>query len=294
MNAKKKTLYLVDGSAMFYRAYFAFIRNPLINSRGENTSATFGFVNSLLKVIREENPDYLAVAFDTKQPTFRHEAYPEYKSTRAKMPDELVDQLPRIRQSIDALNIPYFELDGYEADDIIGTIAKKAEKNGLAVWCVTGDKDFFQLVNDNVKVYNPKPASGIPDKMGREEVKVKFGVYPEQVIDKLALMGDTSDNVPGVAGIGPKTANTLLDQFGSLENVLSGFEQITAKGTRENIRVSIDIARLSRELVTIRTDVPIDFRLDDLKRHPVNYEATKRLFLELEFNTLLKQRGVSR
>ncbi len=289
MSAKKKTLYLVDGSAMFYRAYFAFIRNPLINSRGENTSATFGFVNSLLKVIREESPDYLAVAFDTKQPTFRHEAYPEYKSTRAKMPDELVDQLPRIRQSIDALNIPYFELDGYEADDIIGTIAKKAEKNGLAVWCVTGDKDFFQLVNDNVKVYNPKPASGIPDKMGREEVKVKFGVYPELVIDKLALMGDSSDNVPGVAGIGPKTADALLSQFGSLEKVLSGFEQITAKGAREKIRVSIDIARLSKELVTIRMDVPVDFRLDDLKRHPVNYEATKRLFLELEFNKLLKQ-----
>jgi len=289
MSAKKKTLYLVDGSAMFYRAYFAFIRNPLINSRGENTSATFGFVNSLLKIIREENPDYLAVAFDTKQPTFRHEAYPEYKSTRAKMPDELVDQLPRIRQAIDALNIPYFELDGYEADDIIGTIAKKAEKKGLAVWCVTGDKDFFQLVSDNVEVYNPKPASDIPDKMGREEVKVKFGVYPELVIDKLALMGDTSDNVPGVAGIGPKTADTLLNQFGSLENVLSGFEQIKAKGTREKIRASIDIAMLSRELVTIRTDVPVDFRLDDLKRHPINYEATKRLFLELEFSTLLKQ-----
>lgn len=289
MSAKKKTLFLVDGSAMFYRAYFAFIRNPLINSRGENTSATFGFVNSLLKIIREENPDYLAVAFDTKQPTFRHKAYPEYKSTRAKMPDELVDQLPRIRQSIDALNIPYFELDGYEADDIIGTIAKKAEKKGLAVWCVTGDKDFFQLVNDNVKVYNPKPASGIPDKMGREEVKVKFGVYPEQVIDKLALMGDTSDNVPGVAGIGPKTADALLSQFGSLENVLSDFEQITAKGTREKILASVDIARLSKELVTIRMDVPVDFRLDDLKRHPINYEATKRLFLELEFSTLLKQ-----
>jgi len=289
MSAKKKTLYLVDGSAMFYRAYFAFIRNPLINSRGENTSATFGFVNSLLKIIREESPDYLAVAFDTKQPTFRHETYPEYKSTRAKMPDELVDQLPRIRQSIDALNIPYFELDGYEADDIIGTIAKKAEKKGLAVWCVTGDKDFFQLVNDNVKVYNPKPASGIPDKMGREEVEVKFGVYPEQVIDKLALMGDTSDNVPGVAGIGPKTADMLLSQFGSLENVLSGFEQITAKGTREKIRASVDIARLSKELVTIRMDVPVDFRLDDLKRRPINYEATKRLFLDLEFSTLLKQ-----
>jgi DNA polymerase-1 len=289
MSIKKKTLFLIDGSAMFYRAYFAFFRNPLINSRGENTSATFGFVNSLLKIIREENPDYLAVAFDTKQPTFRHEAYSEYKSTRAKMPDELVNQLPRIRQAIDALNIPYFELDGYEADDIIGTIAKKAEKKGLAVWCVTGDKDFFQLVSDNVKIYNPKPASDTHDEMGREEVKAKFGVYPKLVIDKLALMGDSSDNVPGVAGIGPKTADVLLSQFGSLENVLSDFEQIKAKGTREKIRASIDMARLSKELVTIRTDVPVDFRLDDLKRHSINYEAAKRLFLELEFNTLLKQ-----
>lgn len=289
MSAKKKTLFLVDGSAIFYRAYFAFIRNPLINSKGENTSATFGFVNSLLKIIREENPDYLAVAFDTKQPTFRHETYPEYKSTRAKMPDELVDELPRIRQAIDALNIPYFELDGYEADDIIGTMAKRAEKEDFDVWCVTGDKDFFQLVNNNIKVYNPKTASDAPEKMGRDEVKAKFGVYPERVIDKLALMGDSSDNVPGVAGIGPKTANTLLQQFASLEDILSGFEQIKAKGTREKIKASIDTARLSRELVTIRTDVPVAFSFQDLKRRSVNYEETKRLFLELEFNTLLKQ-----
>ncbi len=289
MSARKKTLFLVDGSAMFYRAYFAFMRNPLINSKGENTSATFGFVNSLLKIVREENPDYLAVAFDTKQPTFRHRAYPEYKSTRAKMPDELVDQLPRIRQAVEVLSIPHFELDGYEADDIIGTIARRAEKEGLAVWCVTGDKDFFQLVNNNVKVYNPKPASDNPDKIGREEVKAKFGVYPELVVDKLALMGDSSDNVPGVAGIGSKTADTLLSQFGSLENVLSGFEQIKAKGTREKIRTSVGMATLSKELVTIHTDVPVDFRLDDLRRSPIDYEATKRLFLELEFNTLLKQ-----
>jgi DNA polymerase-1 len=289
MSAKKKTLFLVDGSAIFYRAYFAFIRNPLINSKGENTSATFGFVNSLLKIIREENPDYLAVAFDTKQPTFRHQTYPEYKSTRAKMPEELVDQLPRIRQAIDALNIPYLELEGYEADDIIGTMAKKAEQEGFEVWCVTGDKDFFQLVSDSVRIYNPKPGATAPEKMGREEVKTKFGVYPELVIDKLALMGDSSDNVPGVSGIGPKTADALLSEFGSLDNVLTGYGKIKSKGTREKIGASIDMARLSQDLVTIRIDAPLQFNFDDFKRRPIDYEATKKLLLELEFNTLLKQ-----
>jgi DNA polymerase-1 len=289
MTAKKKRLFLIDGPAIFYRAYFAFIRNPLINSKGENTSATFGFINSLLKIIRDENPDHIAVIFDTKQPTFRHETYPEYKSTRAKMPEELVDQLPRIRQAVDALNIPYLELDGYEADDIIGTIAKKAEKEGFEVWCVTGDKDFFQLVSDHIKIYNPKPGAAAAEKMGREEVKTKFGVYPEKVIDKLALMGDSSDNVPGVPGVGPKTADTLLEQFGSLDNILSNVDKIKAKGTREKIAAGADSARLSRELVTIKTDVPVEFSLDKLKRQPIDYEATKKLFLELEFNTLLKQ-----
>ncbi|HWR84066.1 MAG TPA: DNA polymerase I [Candidatus Deferrimicrobium sp.] len=289
MSAPRKTLYLIDGSAMFYRAYFAFIRNPLTNSKGENTSATFGFVNSLLKIMREEKPDYMAVAFDTRHPTFRHVAYSEYKSTRAKMPDELVDQLPRIRQAVDALGIPSFELEGYEADDIIGTIARKAESAGMDVWCVTGDKDYFQLVDDRVRIYNPKPGSEAPEKMGREEVRTKFGVPPEQVIDKLALMGDTSDNVPGIAGIGPKTAQSLLEEFGSLESVLSNYESIKAKGTKEKVRAGIDSARLSKELVTIRTDVPIDFYLDTLQQHTVNKQAVRELFLEMEFSSLLKQ-----
>ncbi len=285
----KKKLFLIDGSAIFYRAYFAFIRNPLINSKGENTSATYGFVNSLLKIIRDENPDYIAVAFDTKQPTFRHEAYPEYKSTRAKMPDELVEQLPRIRQAVEALNIPYFELDGYEADDVIGTIARKAAEKGLEVWCVTGDKDFFQLVNDNIKIYNPKPTADAAEKLGPKEVKEKFGVPPELVVDKLALMGDSSDNVPGIPGIGPKTADNLLAQFGSLEKILSDYERIKAKGVREKVRANLDKAKLSKELVTIHTDLPIEVDLKQLERRPINYEQVKKLFLELEFNRLLKQ-----
>ncbi len=289
MTEKKKTIFLIDGSAIFYRAYFAFIRNPLINSRGENTSATYGFVNSLLKIIKDEHPDYIAVAWDTRQPTFRHEQYPEYKSTRAKMPEELVEQLPRIRQAVEAFNIAHFELEGYEADDVIGTLARKAEKEGLEVWCVTGDKDYFQLVDDNIKIYNPQPRSGQPLKMGREEVKEKFGVYPEQVIDKLALMGDSSDNIPGIPGIGPKTADTLLQQFGSLEAILDNYDQIKAKGVRQKIAEHAELARLSKELVTIATDIPIDVDFEQMRLKPFDYQAVKKLFIELEFTRLLKQ-----
>lgn len=284
-----KKVFLIDGSAMFYRAYFAFVRNPLINSKGENTSASFGLVNSLLKIIREENPDYLAMVFDTKEPTFRHEKYPEYKSTRAKMPEELVDQLPRIQQVVSALNIPSFELEGYEADDVIGTFAVKAARLGCEVWCVTGDKDFFQLVNDRIRIYTPGKASEAPDKLGREEVKEKFGVYPERVIDKLALMGDHSDNVPGIPGIGPKTADKLLEQFGSFDSVLEGAEQIASANVRRKVVANRDSALLSRELVTIHTETPLPFDLEALKRQPPDPERVRKLFVELEFTSLLKQ-----
>jgi len=289
MKSKTGSVYLIDGSALFYRAYFAFIRNPLINSKGENTSAAYGLVNSLLKLIRDEEPDYLAIVFDTAEPTFRHKMYDEYKSTRAKMPDDLVVQLPRIRQAVQVLNIPSFEMAGYEADDIIGTFARRAADAGHQVWCVTGDKDYFQLVSDKIKIYYPKKGSEPPDKLGPEEVKAKFGVYPELVIDKLALMGDSSDNVPGVAGIGPKTADKLLEQFGSLEATLSGYSEIQAKGVREKIAAGAEMARLSRQLVTINTDVPIAFATDQIKRRPIDYEAAKALFIELEFAGLLKQ-----
>ena len=174
MTSQKKSIFLIDGHALVYRSFFAFIRNPLINKKGENTSATFGFVNSLLKIIKDEKPDYLAVVFDTPEPTFRHVKYKEYKSTRAKMPDELVNQLPRVRQAIEALRIVSIEMPGFEADDIIGTIAKRGEKAGLSVWCVTGDKDFFQLVTNDTKIYYPGRDTGAYNKMGREEVKEKI------------------------------------------------------------------------------------------------------------------------
>ncbi len=285
----RKTLFLIDGSAIFYRAYFALIRAPLINSRGENTSATFGFVNSIWKIIREEQPDYIAVLFDTGEPTFRHKMYDEYKSTRAKMPDDLVEQLPRIREATKALNLAFYELPGYEADDIAGTFAKAGEAAGLDVWCVTGDKDYFQLVTEHVKVYTPGRASEQPTRLGREEVLKKFGVYPELVIDKLALMGDSSDNVPGVPGIGPKTADKLLAQFGSFDQVLESCDQIAAKGIREKIAANKELAILSRTLVTIDKAVPIEFELDAMIRQPIDYEAARKLFLDLEFSGLLKQ-----
>ena len=286
---KKKRVFLVDCSAMFYRAYFAFIRNPLINSKGENTSASFGLVNSLLKIMREEDPEYLAVVFDTKEPTFRHEKYPEYKSNRVKMPDDLVDQLPRIQQVVTALSIPSFELAGFEADDLIGTFAVKAAGQGFDVWCVTSDKDYFQLVNDRIKIYYPHKASEPPEKMGREEVKEKFGVYPELVIDKLALMGDSSDNVPGVPGIGTKTADKLLEEFGSLDGILSNLGRIKPAGVQKKVSSNVALALLSKELVTIHTDVPIDFDLESLRRHSPDLPKVKKLFLELEFSSLLKQ-----
>lgn len=289
MKTRSKRIFLVDGSALFYRAYFAFIRNPLINSKGENTSATYGFINSLLKIIRDEDPDYLAVVFDTKEPTFRHEMYPDYKSTRAKMPDELVEQLPRIHQAVEALNIATFEMPGYEADDIIGTIARLAERKDFEVWCVTGDKDFFQLVTDKVKIYNPRKIADAAEIFGPQEVKDKFGVHPSQVIDKLSLMGDSSDNVPGVPGIGPKTADKLLEQFGSLENLIANIEQISSKNIREKIKNNIAQAKLSKKLVTIDSQVPISVDFDTMKRRVINYEAAKNLFLEMEFSSLLKQ-----
>ncbi|MEE8575697.1 MAG: DNA polymerase I, partial [candidate division Zixibacteria bacterium] len=203
--------------------------------------------------------------------------------------EELVEQLPRIREATKALNIPSFEMEGFEADDIIGTMAKQAESEGLEVWCVTGDKDYFQLVSDHVRIYNPRKASEDAERYGREEVKEKFGVYPELVIDKLALMGDSSDNVPGIPGVGKVSADKLLAQFGSLDAILSGHEQIKAKGLREKVAGNIEMAKLSKELVTIDLAVPIEYTIESMKRSSFDYEACKKLFVELEFPNLMNR-----
>ncbi len=285
----RKRVFLLDGPAMYYRAFFAFIRNPLINSKGENTSAAFGFISALLKILKDENPDYIAVAFDTDKPTFRHKLYDEYKSTRAKMPEELVESLPRIDEAVTAFRIPSFRIDGVEADDIIGTIAKRCAAAGHDVYCVTADKDYFQLVDDRIRIYNPTKPNVDVEILDRDGVIGKFGVAPEQVIDKLALMGDSSDNVPGVPGIGQKTAEKLLAEFGSLEAILDNADSISAKGVRTKISENVDKAKLSQELVTIDINVELDIDVEDLKRQEIDYDAAKKLFFELEFRRLIRE-----
>ncbi|MCP4706566.1 MAG: DNA polymerase I, partial [candidate division Zixibacteria bacterium] len=286
---KDKSLFLLDGSAIFYRAYFAFIRNPMINSKGENTSATYGFVNSVMKIIRDEKPDYIAAVFDTKSPTFRHKMFPEYKSTRAKMPDDLVEQLPRIREAVKALNLVSLEKEGFEADDIIGTYSRLGEEQGMNVWIVSGDKDMFQLVSDRVKIHNPGNAKKPTEKLDAEGVEKKFGVPPHKVIDKLALMGDASDHVPGIPGIGPKTALNLLDEFGSFDNILDSANKIKAKGTRKKVEENKDKALISRKLVTIDRNVSMPNSIESLKIEKPDFEKAKKLFMELEFRGLLDE-----
>ena len=286
--SKKKRLFLIDGSALAYRSYFAFIRNPLINSKGENTSAVFGFTNSILKILKDENPDYIAVVFDTKAPTFRHEIFKDYKSTRAKMPSEMVDQLPRIREVSEGMNLPILEVDGFEADDLMGTLAKKAKAEELEVVLVTGDKDFLQLVDEDIKVLNPKRGGEEPELLDKRGVEEKFGVPPEKVIEVLALMGDASDNIPGIPGIGEKTAVELIKEFGDMEKVLANADKVKRKNIQKSLKEHPDLARLSRRLVIIDTDVPFELDLKKLKRENFNLPKLKELFKELEFTKLLQ------
>jgi len=279
----KKKLYLVDGTALAYRAYFALIRNPLINSRGENTSAAFGFTNTLIKLIREHNPDYLVVVFDTGKPTFRHEMYSEYKATRQKMPDDMIDQLPRVKEVADVLGIVQMEMEGFEADDIIGTLAVRGAKEGLDVCMVTGDKDFMQLVRDGVTMYVPMK----DDILGITDVQKKFGVPPERIIDLLALMGDASDNVPGIPRVGEKTAVQLLEEFGSLDSVLDRWEEIRKPSIRKSVGENRDLALLSRRLVTIKTDVPVAAEIESFRFSGIDSERAREFFREMEFTRFL-------
>lgn len=286
-----KKLYLIDGSAMAYRAYFAFIRNPLRNSKGENTSAAFGVANSMLKLYREERPDYWVCVFDTPHPTFRHEMFPAYKATRDKMPEEMVAQLPRVRELITTLGCPLVEMPGYEADDVIATLAVQAEANGIDAVMVTGDKDFMQLVTERITILNWRRTSGAEhiERLDPAGVEEKFGVPPHQVIDVLGLAGDASDNVPGIPGVGPKTAVSLVRKFGDLESVLAHATAAPGKKLRERLTEHADLARLSRELVTIKRDVPLALDVAAYVVQPLNSAATRKLFLELEFTSLWRQ-----
>ena len=257
--AKTPRLFLIDGSALAYRSYFAFIRNPLINSKGENTSAIFGYTRTLLDILGQEKPEYMAVAFDTPEPTFRHERFADYKATRQKMPDEMSAQWPRLKEVTEALGVTLIELAGFEADDVMGTLAKQAEREGLKTYLVTADKDLMQLVSPHVKIYSLRRVDNQQEILDAAGVQQKFGVPPERVIDVLALMGDSSDNIPGVRGIGEKTAVKLIQDYGDLETILSRAAEIKPKGVADKILANIDMARLSQELATIHLDVPIPY-----------------------------------
>ena len=287
--SERETLFLIDGMAIAYRSYFAFIQRPLINSKGENTSAIYGFVTFLNKILDEECPDHIAVVFDTAAPTFRHAAYPAYKATRDKMPDDMASQLTLLKDVVRAYNVPVIELDGYEADDVIGTLARRAEREKIPTYLVTSDKDFMQLVSDVVQIYRPGRQGTEVEILGLEKVKEKFGVTPDKVIDVLGLIGDSSDNVPGVKGIGEKTAIPLIQKYGSLERLLEEADSIPQKGVREKLKNDSEIARLSKRLVTIDTNVPLDLDFHTLRHSGKDIPALSALFERLEFRTLLKR-----
>jgi DNA polymerase-1 len=289
--SQRPRLYLIDGTALAYRAHFAFIRAPLRNSKGENTSAIFGVANSLLKLRREEKPDYWAFVFDRPEPTFRHEKHEEYKATRAPTPDDLVAQLQRVKEIAAALGCPLVEMAGYEADDLIGTLAQKAVADGYDVVVVSGDKDLMQLVDEHVKIYNPRKGGAEIEWLDPKGVEDKFGVPPEKVRDVLALMGDTSDNVPGIPGIGPKTAVELISQFGDLESVLSAASKVARQSLQEKLVKYADQARFSMDLVTLKTDCPVEWQPERFQAVSFDEKAAARLFAELEFKSLIKWLG---
>ncbi len=284
-----KRFFILDGTALAYRAYFAMISHPLINSRGENTSAIFGFANYLMKIIGDEKPDYLVAVFDTPEPTFRHKEYPEYKATREKMPEEMIQQLGKIKKMLNSFGVPTIERSGYEADDVIGTLSLLAARENTDVYMVTGDKDFMQLITPKIKMYKPGRSGTDVEIVDEKGVEKKFGVKPSQVIDVLALTGDAVDNVPGIKGVGEKTAIPLIQEYGSVEKVLSNADKIDKPALREKLKTGRDMALLSKRLVTIKTDVPLGVDFHTLKeRKPDSAEIT-RLFNELEFRTLLKR-----
>ncbi len=280
-------LFLIDGNAIAYRSYYAFIQRPLINSKGQNTSAVYGFVSFLNRILLQEKPDYIAIVFDTAAPTFRHDTYKEYKATRQKMPEDLVPQIGTIKEVVRAYNIPVLELDGFEADDIMGTLARRAEREGVETYLVTSDKDFMQLVSKKIKMYKPGRSGNEVEVIDTEGVKKRFGVPPERVIDVLGLIGDSSDNVPGVPGVGEKTAIPLIQRFGTIEALYEHIDKIEQKGMRQKLESNRDKAFLSKQLVTIDTNVPLEIDFHRLKSGPKDVDRLRTWFRELEFKSLL-------
>lgn len=281
-----KKLFLLDGMALVYRAHFALIHRPIFTSKGVNTSALYGFTQTLLEIIKNQKPTHLAVAFDTDAPTQRHKDFPEYKSQREAMPEDLSRALPHVRRMIEAFNIAVIACDGYEADDLIGTLVRRAQSECFESYMVTSDKDFGQLVSERTFLYKPSRMGDGVEILGLPEILAKWGIQkPEQVIDILALWGDASDNIPGVPGIGEKTASKLISQYGSVENLLTHTRELKGK-LKETLEANRQAALLSKQLATILCDAPCDLQLDDLKVRELNADAVKRLCTEFEFNTI--------
>ena len=284
-----QTLYLLDAYALIYRAYYALIRSPRINSKGQNTSAIFGFVNTLNDVLRSHHPDFMGIAFDPAGGTFRHEAYPEYKAQREATPEDIRLSVPIIKDIIRAFRIPILEVAGYEADDVIGTLARKGAEQGLEVRMVTPDKDYAQLVTPNIKMVRPGSGSKPAEVMGEKEVYEKYGVTSTaQIIDLLGLMGDTADNIPGCPGVGEKTAVKLIAEFGGIDELLNRTEEL--KGAmRKKVEENAEQIRFSKFLVTIKTDVPIELDKEKLSLKEPDREALRKIYEELEFRSFIKK-----
>ncbi|HML64832.1 MAG TPA: DNA polymerase I [Dysgonomonas sp.] len=282
-------LFLLDAYALIYRSYYAFIKNPRVNSKGQNTSAVFGFVNTLEELLRKENPTHIAVAFDPPGGTFRHDAYEKYKAQRQETPEDIRAAVPIIKEIIAAYNIKELEVPYYEADDVIGTIAKKAEKENIDVYMMTPDKDYGQLTSDHIFMYKPKFAGSGFDVLDAKAIMEKYELSsPDQMIDLLGLMGDASDNIPGCPGVGPKTAQKLLEEYGTIENLLEHTSEI--KGAlKQRLEENKEQIIFSKFLATIKTDVPVDFNKDEFARREINAEKISALFEELEFRTLISR-----
>lgn len=285
----KPTLYLLDAFALIYRSYFAFINNPRINSNGLDTSAIFGFTTTLLEILEKKNPSHIAIVYDTSAPTVRHIEFEAYKAQREETPEGIKVAFPYIRKMAEAFNIPFLGVDGYEADDVIGTLAKQAEKEGYQVYMMTPDKDFGQLVSENIFMYRPGRSGNPAEVWGIEEIKAKFDIdNVDQVVDYLGMMGDAVDNIPGIPGVGPKTASKLLKQYGSMEAMYEKADEIKGK-LGEKIRDNQEQALLSKKLARIILDVPIEFEEKSFTKDPADVEKIQELFKELEFRALSRR-----
>ncbi|MDG1871497.1 MAG: 5'-3' exonuclease H3TH domain-containing protein, partial [Flavobacterium sp.] len=287
--SQQKRLFLLDAYALIFRGYYAFIKNPRINSKGMDTSAIMGFMNSLMDVIKREKPDHLAVAFDKGGSELRNELFPEYKANRDATPEAIKIAVPYIQELLKAMHIPIIEVSGFEADDLIGTIAKQAEKENYKVYMVTPDKDFAQLVSENIFMYKPARMGNGIEIWGIPEVLAKFEIErPEQVIDYLGMMGDSADNIPGLPGVGEKTAKKFLAEYGSMENLLANTHEL--KGAiKTKIEANKELGLLSKRLATILLDCPVTFNESDYELSTPDVEKTDALFNELEFRRMAEQ-----